>query len=71
MPEVDGFDVVDGLRREPTTADMPIVILTSRSMSAADKARLNGRISHLAHKAEFRREAFLALVRELCQPVVA
>ena len=71
MPEVDGFEVLDELRREPTTAGTPIVVLTSRTMSAADKARLNGRISHLAHKAELRREAFLALVRELCQPVMA
>jgi signal transduction histidine kinase/DNA-binding response OmpR family regulator len=66
MPDVDGFEVLDGLRGEPTTAGVPIVILTSRTMSAAEKARLNGRITHLAHKAEFRREAFLALVRELC-----
>jgi CheY-like chemotaxis protein len=63
MPEVDGFEVVERLRSEPATAAIPIVILTSRSMSAADKQRLNGQISYLARKGDFDRAAFLELVR--------
>jgi hypothetical protein len=40
--------------------------LTSKTMTARDKTRLNGRISHLAGKSSFDRAAFLALVRGLC-----
>jgi GAF domain-containing protein/DNA-binding response OmpR family regulator len=66
MPEVDGFAVVERLRADPATAAVPIVILTAKTMSAADKARLNGRISFLAAKSAFSRAGFVALVRRLC-----
>jgi CheY-like chemotaxis protein len=66
MPEVDGFAVVERLREGPTTANIPIVILTSKSMTAEEKARLNGRISYLAQKGSFDRGAFVELVRGFC-----
>ena len=66
MPEVDGFEVVERLRADPDTASIPIVILTSKSMTTEDRERLNGRISYLARKGEFDRAAFLDLVRCFC-----
>jgi two-component system, NtrC family, sensor kinase len=66
MPDLDGFAVVERLRADPSTADLPIVILTASSMSAADKERLNGQISFLARKSEFSRADFLDLVRRFC-----
>jgi GAF domain-containing protein/DNA-binding response OmpR family regulator len=66
MPEVDGFAVVERLRADPATAAVPIVILTAKTMTAADKARLNGRISFLAAKSAFSRAGFVELVRRLC-----
>jgi signal transduction histidine kinase/DNA-binding response OmpR family regulator len=66
MPDMDGFAVVEALRADQGTSEIPIVVLTSKVMTAGDKARLNGRISHLASKSGFDRAAFLALVRGLC-----
>ena len=63
MPGVDGFAVVDRLRGNPATAAIPIIILTSKTMSREEKERLNGQISFLAHKAEFNRVAFVESVR--------
>ncbi|MBA2448877.1 MAG: response regulator, partial [Chloroflexi bacterium] len=65
MPEVDGFAVVERLHTDPATADIPIVILTSKTMTPEEKGRLNGRISRLARKGEFDRATFLDLVRDL------
>jgi signal transduction histidine kinase/DNA-binding response OmpR family regulator len=70
MPDMNGFAVVETLRADQTTSGIPIVVLTSKTMTARDKARLNGRISHLASKNSFDRAAFLALVQGLC-PVSA
>ncbi len=67
MPEVDGFEVVERLRAEPGTARIPIVILTSQTMTHAEKERLNGQISFLAQKAEFKRADLLELVRNFAQ----
>ncbi len=66
MPEVNGFAVVEALRADRTTADIPIVVLTSKTMTPEEKARLNGHISHVAGKSGFDRAGFLALVRGLC-----
>jgi CheY-like chemotaxis protein len=65
MPEMDGFAVVERLRADPDLADVPIVVLTSKDMTAADRARLNGRISFLAQKGTFREAELADLVRRL------
>ena len=66
MPDVNGFAVVEELHKDASTAKIPIVILTSKTMTTEDKARLNGRISCVADKSGFDRGAFLSLVRGLC-----
>ena len=65
MPGVDGFSVVEQLRADPATAAIPVVVLTSKTMTAADKRRLNGQISYLARKGEFDRAALVELVGRL------
>jgi CheY-like chemotaxis protein len=67
MPEMDGFTVAERLRGNPATAEIPIVVLTSKSISQEEKQRLNANISHLARKGEFNRGEFVELVRRLCQ----
>jgi signal transduction histidine kinase/CheY-like chemotaxis protein len=53
MPGMDGFEVVEALRAEPDTKSIPVVILTSKSMTRHDKERLQGRITYVARKTEF------------------
>jgi signal transduction histidine kinase/CheY-like chemotaxis protein len=56
MPTVDGFEVVERLRADPALAATPIVVVTSKDMTAGDRERLQGRISHLAQKGTFKQE---------------
>ena len=63
MPEVDGFDVVRALHEHPDTAGIPILVVTSKQVTAEDRARLNGYVATIIKKAEFDREAFTAEVR--------
>jgi CheY-like chemotaxis protein len=65
MPGTDGFAVVERLRTDPDLADVPIVVLTSKDMTAEDRARLNGRISFLARKGTFREAELARLVGRL------
>jgi CheY-like chemotaxis protein len=50
MPDLDGFGVVGELKSRPETRDTPIVILTAHTLSAEDKARLNGKIVGVVDK---------------------
>ncbi len=57
--------MIERLRADTATAAIPIVVLTSKTMTAADKQRLNGQISYLAHKGEFDRAALVEVVGRL------
>ncbi|HKY78209.1 MAG TPA: response regulator [Acidimicrobiia bacterium] len=70
MPGTDGFEVVEQLRADSRTADIPIVVLTSKTISEADRQRLNSRIAHLAEKGHFSRAEFVELVRRCCRTPV-
>ena len=70
MPGTDGFEVVDRLRADARTADIPIVVLTSKTIGEADRQRLNSRIAHLAEKGRFSRAEFVELVRRCCRAPV-
>jgi CheY-like chemotaxis protein len=65
MPGLDGFEVVERLRADPTTADVPIVVLTAKDLRPDDRERLAGRISYLAEKGAVGRRELVELVRSL------
>jgi len=69
MPDLDGFAVIEALQADPGTGGIPVVVLTSKTMTAEEKARLNGRIAYLAHKSDFDRSAVLTLIRGLSPAV--
>jgi signal transduction histidine kinase/DNA-binding response OmpR family regulator len=50
MPETDGFAVIDALAGRADTADIPVVVLTAKSLDVADRERLDGRIKFVASK---------------------
>jgi CheY-like chemotaxis protein len=66
MPETDGFEVVERLQADPSTAEIPIVILTAKAIAPEERERLAAHVAHLAAKASFSPAEFVALVRRLC-----
>jgi CheY-like chemotaxis protein len=70
MPGMDGFEVVEALRGDPATSAIPIVVLTSKSMTRADKDRLRGRISYVAQKGAIGRADLIDLVRRATEAQV-
>jgi CheY-like chemotaxis protein len=71
MPEVNGFTVVDRLHGDPHTADIPIIILTAKIVSAEERQRLNGHIVAIAEKSGIDRAAFLSEVNRAVRSRVA
>jgi PAS domain S-box-containing protein len=66
MPTVSGFDVVEALQAQPGTASIPILVVTAKHVTSADRAALEGqadRVIRIVAKAGFDRQAFLAEVR--------
>ncbi|HEY0995865.1 MAG TPA: response regulator, partial [Gemmatimonadaceae bacterium] len=63
MPEVSGFDVVEALNEHPQTTRIPIIVLTARDITTADRTRLNGYVSAIMQKAAFDSGRFAVEVR--------
>jgi CheY-like chemotaxis protein len=63
MPDVNGFDVVEALNERPETARIPILVVTAKEITDADRGRLNGYVAAIMEKAEFDRDRFMAEVR--------
>jgi signal transduction histidine kinase/DNA-binding response OmpR family regulator len=53
LPGMDGFEIAAALHDDSTTQQIPIIVLTSMTMTRADKERLQGRISYVAQKGNF------------------
>jgi PAS domain S-box-containing protein len=63
MPDVNGFDVVAALQERPDTAVIPILVVTAKHITPADRSKLNGYVMTIMEKADFDRERFLGEVR--------
>jgi len=40
LPDIDGFDLLDQVKAEPSLRDLPIVVFTGKDLSAAEETRL-------------------------------
>ena len=65
MPEIDGFAVLDALKANPKTAPIPVIIVTAKELSSAEKNRLKGQIHSLMQKGEFMNDELMDEVRAL------
>jgi threonine synthase len=59
MPEMDGFQVLDQLKAEASTERVPVIVVTAKELTAAEKKRLEGHISRLMTKGDFLNEDLL------------
>ena len=65
MPELDGFSVLEALEADPTTAEIPVIVVTAKELTNAEKVRLNGHIQSLMQKGDFLSDDLLDEVRSL------
>lgn len=54
MPQIDGFVLLDTLKNDPETAHIPVIIISGKALTAAEKARLAGHADSLWTKGSFR-----------------
>jgi signal transduction histidine kinase/CheY-like chemotaxis protein len=72
MPEMDGFEFVETVRRHETLRAIPIVVVTAMSLSQEDRMRLDGYIRKIVQKGHFTPDSLLQEIRTLLrleQPV--
>ena len=50
MPEMDGFEFIEHLRKSPEGADVPVVVLTAKDLTERDRQRLRGTVENVLQK---------------------
>jgi signal transduction histidine kinase/DNA-binding response OmpR family regulator len=69
MPEINGFEVVEALKADPSTAHIPIVVVTAKEPTPEDRQRLNGHIREIVGKSDVGSGWFIGEVqRALAKP---
>jgi GAF domain-containing protein/CheY-like chemotaxis protein len=58
MPRLDGFGVIERLRADPKTRELPIIVISSKELSADESARLKQSVSSIVKKQTFEGETF-------------
>jgi CheY-like chemotaxis protein len=72
MPELDGFGVIEALKSNTKTREIPIVVVTAKVLTEEDHSRLNGHIEALLSKGLFGEQELMdqvavALTKALAQ----
>lgn len=62
MPEMDGFAVLDTLRKNETMRNIPVIVLTARLLSEADLERCNRGVSAILSKGLLNTTETLSLI---------
>lgn len=65
MPEMDGFTVIEELRKKQETATIPVIVVTAKELTNDEKNRLGGHIQALLQKGDFLNDEFLEEVKSL------
>jgi PAS domain S-box-containing protein len=65
MPEMDGFEFLDELRRNSGRSGIPTVVITAKDLTEQDRNRLNGGVDKIVQKGAHDRDDLLAQVRGL------
>jgi threonine synthase len=65
MPGMDGYAVLDALRSNPETAQIPVIVSTAKELTLEEKNRLQGQIQVLMQKGDFMSDEFLEEVKAL------
>ena len=65
MPKVDGFDVVEELKKHAGSKDVPIIIATAKDLTEEDLLRLRGKVESIAQKGRFSKEELLRDIKRI------
>ena len=64
MPKMDGFEFAEAMRSDPRWREIPIVVLTARSLTTEDRQRLNGNVQRVLSKGGLDRMGLLREIRK-------
>jgi len=65
MPDVDGFAVLEDLKADDKLRDVPVIVVTAKELTDAERQRLSGQVEMLMQKGSFTDEELLEEVLKM------
>lgn len=65
MPNIDGFGVLDRLKNDPRTGDIPVIVVSAKDLTDIDRQRLKGNIEAIYQKGSLPPRVFVDQVVEV------
>jgi threonine synthase len=59
MPGIDGFGLVEELKLDPRTKDIPVVVVSAKDITPQERKRLNGHIEAVYQKGSLSTRKFV------------
>jgi signal transduction histidine kinase/CheY-like chemotaxis protein len=67
MPEIDGFAVIEHLQQDPQHRQIPVIVLTAKTLTAAEQAMLEQSVRTVIQKRGLDRDTLIQELRSLLQ----
>jgi len=67
MPEMDGFEFMDALRRRADAKPVPVIVITAKDLTEEDRRRLNGGVERIIQKGATGSGEVLDMIRSVMQ----
>jgi signal transduction histidine kinase/DNA-binding response OmpR family regulator len=65
MPEMDGFQFLDEVRKHENWKSIPVIVITAKELTPEDRQRLHGAVEKILQKGAYSREGLILEVRDL------
>ena len=65
MPGMDGFEVLDAMRREATWRDIPVVVVTAKDLTTEEVTWLNQHAERVFQKGAYKRSELVGTIHEM------
>ena len=71
MPGIDGFGLVEELKLDPRTKNIPVVVVSAKDITPEERLRLNGHIEGLYQKGSLPPRRFVDQVVQVIEEKIA
>jgi PAS domain S-box-containing protein len=65
MPEMDGFEFVAELRKNESWRKIPLVVVTAKDLTEADRSKLNGNVASILQKGSYTKDQLMKELKDL------
>lgn len=63
LPDMDGFSIIETLQNDVKLRDIPVVVLSAKTLSAGERSHLQSNIRQILEKASLDRRALLSIIK--------